>query len=119
MKSNEDDNGHLVPNLEFEETNDAMAISVRSKESNANSMSQSGQGRDPSNSTQKSNLMNQAEINVVDEPRVNTQTINPAAEPNSMTHPQKDHNRTTTRTTTRMTITAVNSTAILFHFGFS
>merc|ERR1719317_149099 len=44
-----------------------MAISVRSKESNANSMSQPGQGRDPANSTQKDDLMNQAEINVVDE----------------------------------------------------
>ena len=30
-------------------------------------MPQSGQGRDPSNSTKKSDLMNQAEINVVDE----------------------------------------------------
>merc|ERR1719204_1292316 len=67
LKSNEDDNGHLIPNLEFEETNDAMAISVRSKESNANSMSQSSQGSHPSNSPQKSDLMNQAEINVVDE----------------------------------------------------
>merc|ERR1719317_1868413 len=67
LKSNEDDNGHLVPNLEFEETNDAMAITVKSKESNANSMSQSGQGRDPSNSPQQDDLMNQAEINVVDE----------------------------------------------------
>ena len=67
MKSNEDQNGHLVPNLEFEETNDAVAISVKSKEFIANSMPQSGQGRDPSNSTKKSDLMNQAEINVVDE----------------------------------------------------
>ena len=67
LKSNEDDNGHLVPNLEFEETNDAMAISVKSKEFNANSTPQPGQGRDPSNSTQKDDLMNQAEINVVDE----------------------------------------------------
>ena len=67
MKSNEDQNGHLVPNLEFEETNDAVAISVKSKEFIANSMPQSGQGRDTSNSTKKSDLMNQAEINVVDE----------------------------------------------------
>ena len=67
LKSNEDDNGHLVLNLEFEEGNDAAAMAVKAKKSNANSMSQSGQGRDPSNSTQKDDPMNQAEINVVDE----------------------------------------------------
>ena len=67
LESNEDDNSHLVPNLEFDKRDGVMAMSVKAKESDAFSMPQSSQGREPSNSSPKNDLMNQATINVVDE----------------------------------------------------
>merc|ERR1719474_1465028 len=44
-----------------------MAMSVIAEESDANSLPQTSQGREPSSSSSKGDLMNQAKINVVDE----------------------------------------------------
>jgi len=67
LESNEDDNNHLVQNLEFDERNGALAMFVIAKESDANSLTQSSKGREPSKSSPRGDLLNQAKINVVDE----------------------------------------------------